>query len=49
MGRRRKPTHGDFREAFRNGNLGVMDYYKMENVKTDTRMRSSISKQDDNR
>ena len=31
-------------EAFRSGNLGVMDYYKMENVKADTTMRDSISK-----
>jgi len=31
-------------EAFRSGRLGVMDYYKMENVKSDTEMRSSISK-----
>ena len=31
-------------EAFRNGHLGVMDYYRMENVKSDTQMRSSISK-----
>jgi uncharacterized protein YqfA (UPF0365 family) len=31
-------------EAFRSGRLGVMDYYKMENVKADTQMRSSISK-----
>lgn len=30
-------------EAFRNGNLGVMDYYKMENIKSDTEMRSSIA------
>lgn len=30
-------------EAFRNGNLGVMDYYKMKNVESDTRMRDSIS------
>ncbi len=30
-------------EAFRNGNLGIMDYYKMENVKADTGMRDSIS------
>jgi uncharacterized protein YqfA (UPF0365 family) len=32
-------------EAFRSGNLGVMDYYRMENVKADTTMRDSISKQ----
>ena len=31
-------------EAFRNGHLGVMDYYKMENIKSDTDMRESIAK-----
>ncbi len=30
-------------EAFRTGRLGVMDYYKMENVQADTSMRSSIA------
>lgn len=30
--------------AFINGNLGVMDYYKMQNVQADTTMRDSISK-----
>lgn len=30
-------------EAFRNGNLGVMDYYKMKNIEADTQMRESIS------
>jgi uncharacterized protein YqfA (UPF0365 family) len=30
--------------AFLNGNLGVMDYYKMQNVQADTTMRESISK-----
>jgi uncharacterized protein YqfA (UPF0365 family) len=30
-------------EAFRSGRLGVMDYYKMENVQSDTQMRSSIA------
>ncbi len=30
-------------EAFRNGKLGVMDYYKMQNIQADTDMRSSIS------
>jgi len=34
-------------EAFRNGNLGVMDYYRMENIKADTGMRSSISDPED--
>ncbi|AWW29926.1 UPF0365 family protein [Echinicola strongylocentroti] len=34
-------------EAFRSGNLGVMDYYKMENIKSDTGMRESIAKPDD--
>jgi uncharacterized protein YqfA (UPF0365 family) len=31
-------------EAFRNGNLGVMDYYKMQNIQADTEMRESIAK-----
>jgi uncharacterized protein YqfA (UPF0365 family) len=31
-------------EAFRNGNLGVMDYYKMQNIQADTTMRDSIAK-----
>ena len=30
-------------EAFRSGRLGVMDYYKMENVQADSAMRSSIA------
>lgn len=33
-------------EAFRKGNLGIMDYYRMKNVMADTDMRSSISKLD---
>ncbi len=35
-------------EAFRTGRLGVMDYYKMQNVVADTSMRSSIAGQGDN-
>jgi uncharacterized protein YqfA (UPF0365 family) len=31
-------------EAFRSGNLGVMDYYRMQNMQADTDMRSSIAK-----
>jgi len=31
-------------QAFLNGNLGVMDYYKFENIKADTAMRDAISK-----
>ena len=31
-------------EAFRNGNLGIMDYYKMQNIKAATEMRESIAK-----
>ncbi|MCK9279625.1 MAG: flotillin-like protein FloA [Melioribacteraceae bacterium] len=31
-------------EAFRNGNLGVMDYYNLRNVQADTDMRNSIAK-----
>ncbi len=30
-------------EAFRNGRLGVMDYYRMDNIQSDTAMRSSIA------
>ncbi len=30
-------------QAFREGNMGIMDYYNMQNVKADTNMRSSIS------
>jgi len=30
-------------EAFRNGRLGVMDYYQMKNIMADTDMRSSLS------
>lgn len=29
-------------EAFKNGQLGVMDYYKLTNIQADTKMRSSI-------
>ena len=31
-------------EAFKKGNLGVMDYYRMKNVMADTSMRDSIAK-----
>ncbi|MDR3235373.1 MAG: flotillin-like protein FloA [Prevotellaceae bacterium] len=31
-------------EAFRNGNLGIMDYYKMRNIQADTDMRENITK-----
>ncbi|MFO7811250.1 MAG: flotillin-like protein FloA [Candidatus Delongbacteria bacterium] len=30
-------------QAFREGNLGVMDYYKMKNIQADTAMRDNIS------
>src|SRR5690606_2989103 len=29
-------------EAFRSGNLGIMDYYNLRNVEADTRMRNAI-------
>jgi uncharacterized protein YqfA (UPF0365 family) len=32
-------------EAFRSGNLGVMDYYNMKNVQADSSMRESISRE----
>ena len=31
-------------EAFRSGNMGVMDYYKMKNIDADTSMRESIAR-----
>ncbi len=31
-------------ESFRSGNLGIMDYYRMENIQADTDMRESIAK-----
>jgi len=31
-------------EAFKKGNLGVMDYYRMKNIMADTSMRDSIAK-----
>ena len=31
-------------ESFRSGNLGIMDYYKMDNIKADTEMREAIAK-----
>jgi len=30
-------------EAFRSGNLGIMDYMRMKNIESDTKMRSSIA------
>ena len=35
-------------EAFRTGNLGIMDYYRMKNIQADTDMRSSIARPDAN-
>jgi len=34
-------------EAFRNGQLGVMDYYNLRNIEADTDMRTAISGVDD--
>ena len=34
-------------EAFRDGNLGVMDYYNIQNIQSDTRMRSNIAQATD--
>lgn len=31
-------------EAFRQGNLGIMDYYRMKNIEADTSMRDAIGK-----
>ena len=34
-------------DAFRQGNMGIMDYYRMKNVVADTKMRDSIAGDDD--
>ena len=34
-------------QAFKDGNLGIMDYYRMQNIESDTGMRKSISDLDD--
>ena len=36
-------------ESFRSGNLGIMDYYRMRNIESDTRMRSQIAEGQDDR
>lgn len=33
-------------EAFRQGNMGIMDYYRMKNIQADTTMRDSLGKDD---
>ena len=30
-------------QAFREGNLGIMDFYRLQNIEADTKMRKSIS------
>ncbi len=35
-------------DAFKSGNLGIMDYYKFKNIQADTRMRDTFGKEDDN-
>src|SRR4051794_26957075 len=35
-------------DAFRSGNLGVMDYYKLRNVQADTKMREAVAGTDNN-
>jgi uncharacterized protein YqfA (UPF0365 family) len=34
-------------DAFKKGNMGVMDYYKMKNIAADTQMRDTIGSPDD--
>ena len=34
-------------DSFRSGNLGIMDYYRMRNIQSDTEMRTSISESSD--
>lgn len=34
-------------EAFRSGNFGVMDYYNLQNLQSDTKMRGNIARATD--
>ena len=34
-------------DAFHKGNLGVMDYYNLRNIQSDTEMRNAIAKPED--
>jgi uncharacterized protein YqfA (UPF0365 family) len=34
-------------DALRSGNMGVMDYYRLKNIQSDTAMRESIAKPPD--
>ena len=34
-------------EAFRSGNMGVMDFYRMQNIQSDTEMRKFIGSETD--
>ena len=34
-------------DAFKQGNIGIMDYYRYKNIEADTNMRDSLSKPDD--
>jgi len=34
-------------EAFRSGNLGILDYYKFKNIQADTSMRERIAGEKD--
>ena len=36
-------------EAFKKGQLGIMDYYKFQNIEADTDMRNSIAGSDKNK
>ena len=35
--------------AFQSGNLGIMDYYKMKNIQSDTKMRDALSEYDEDK
>jgi uncharacterized protein YqfA (UPF0365 family) len=43
LSRPRRWCRSAMADAFRNGRLGVMDYYRMDNVQADTSMRQSIA------
>ena len=36
-------------EAIKNGKMGVMDYYKIQNLNSDTAMRNALAGNDQNK
>ena len=45
-GNRTETVEQQLAEALRSGNLGVMDYYRMQNVQADTAMKNNVGNTD---